>query len=163
MQYVLNLACGNDYRISNDEVRWVNVDISKNVKTDLIVDGFKIPYPFSDNEFDAVLAKDFLEHVPHTLFDENFRPIATDGFILVMNEIWRIMKPSGLLEAQVPSPNFLFNCFADPTHQRVIFPQTFSWYFCKDGPFSFYTDLHWDYLGEVETPEGNLVVQLRKP
>lgn len=35
--YFLNLACGTDYRESNSDYKWLNVDISKNVKTDFIV------------------------------------------------------------------------------------------------------------------------------
>jgi len=161
--YILNLGCGADYRESNDETRWLNVDISPNIRTDQIVDGFKVPYPFEDQQFDGVLAQDFLEHVPHTIFDKDFRPIPVDGFILVLDEIWRILKPNGILEARCPSPNVYFNCFADPTHQRVVFPQSFEWYFTTKGPFSFYTNLHWEYVGFTDTPEGNLIHQLRKP
>lgn len=158
----LNLACGTDYRESNDEVKWVNVDISENIKTDKIVDGFSLPYPFKDEEFDGVLAQDFLEHIPHQIFDVNGSPLKRDGFLLVMDEIWRITKKGGFLEARFPSARSV-TAFIDPTHTRVLFPETFFWYTCKDQKFNFYTDRHWDNFQYAEVEDSNILIRVVKP
>lgn len=161
MMFLLNLACGTDYRESDSNIHWLNVDISPNIRTDLIVNAFKLPYPFPDDHFDGVLAQDFLEHVPHQLFDADARPLDRDGFLLVMDEIWRILKPGAKLEARFPSP-FHPNSLIDPTHTRSLFPQTFLWYLCKEGDFSFYTTRHWQDLQFEEREDGNIVVLITK-
>jgi len=157
----LNLGSGEDYKESSEEIQWINADISTNVKTDIVMDGFRVPYVFKDEEFDGVLAQDFLEHIPHTLFGESGLPLSGDGFILVMNELWRILKPGGMLESRFPHPHSA-NSLIDPTHTRVLFPETFIWYFCKDQPFSFYTDKHWAKFVSGELDYGNIGINMFK-
>ncbi len=76
------------------------------------------PIPFDSNSFDSVSAYDFFEHMPRVL------PTA-DGhstrfpFIELMNEIWRVLKPGGLLYASTPVyPHKA--AFQDPTHVNII-------------------------------------------
>ncbi|MGF1644542.1 MAG: methyltransferase domain-containing protein [Thiotrichales bacterium] len=119
----LDLGCGrrprNPYR--RDEVYGVDL------RNDLEVPGVSRiaaanlslePIPFDDNLFDSVSAYDFFEHVPRVSLDHgsgsNFFP-----FILLMNEIWRVLKPGGLLYAVTPAyPHE--KAFRDPTHVNIL-------------------------------------------
>lgn len=76
------------------------------------------PIPWPDDSFESVSAYDFLEHVPRVL------PTA-DGqgtrfpFIELMNEVWRVLKPGGLLYASTPAyPHQA--AFQDPTHVNIL-------------------------------------------
>ena len=83
-----------------------------------------IPYP--DNFFDSVSAYDFLEHIPRVIIynDQTRFP-----FVELMNEIHRVLKPSGELYALTPYyPKE--SCFIDPTHVNFITPKTHR-YFVK--------------------------------
>jgi SAM-dependent methyltransferase len=83
---------------------------------------FLEPIPYLDEYFDSVSAYDFLEHVPRVL------PTA-DGagtrfpFIELMNEMWRVLKPGGMLYASTPCyPGR--ELFSDPTHCNFITDDT---------------------------------------
>jgi SAM-dependent methyltransferase len=99
------------------------------------------PIPYPDNHFGSVSAIDFLEHVPRLLS-------TTDGrstwfpFIVLMNEIWRVLAPGGRLYALTPAyPNQA--AFVDPTHVNIITERTHE-YFCGD-----------DRHGQIYGFEGN--------
>lgn len=85
------------------------------------------PIPWPDNSFESVSAFDFLEHVPRLL-------MTPDGtgtrfpFVELMDEVWRVLAPGGLLYAVTPaypSPE----AFQDPTHVNIITERTHE-YFC---------------------------------
>lgn len=76
------------------------------------------PIPFDSRSFDSVSAYDFLEHVPRVLG-------MADGqgtrfpFVELMNEVWRVLKPGGVLYAVTPVyPHPAV--FQDPTHVNVL-------------------------------------------
>lgn len=158
----LNIGCGNDYVESTPQREWVNTDIAKSVRADLYFDAFEMPLPLKDAEFDLVKAYDFLEHVPHTLFDKERRPVRGDGFIVMMDELWRVLKPGGVLDARFPAFNNVNN-FIDPTHTRQILEETFRYYFLADGKYRFYTERHWELIAFDRTFRHNHYVRLRKP
>lgn len=85
---ILDLGCNNKkYKGSpGDEV--IGVDIQKSPQVDVIHDLEKMPLPFDDNSFDMVYMSHTLEHIP------NLRPL--------MEDIWRILKPSGILRLILP-------------------------------------------------------------
>jgi ubiquinone/menaquinone biosynthesis C-methylase UbiE len=76
--------------------------------------------PFDDGEIDGVFASHVLEHV-HNLLG-------------LMNEIHRVLKPSGALHVLVPNAQSV-NALANPTHVRFFNTQTFK-FFCKEYPGS---------------------------
>ena len=100
----VNLGCGLK-KIEG----FVNVDSNPTVKPDIEVDLNQFPWPFADNEFDHIVAKDVLEHLG----------TAPDDFIKVIKEMYRITNNGGIWEVQSPH----WRCdtaLDDPTHKRLI-------------------------------------------
>lgn len=81
----LNLGCGKK-RIDG----YINIDINPDVNPDLEHD-IRKGLPYGDNSIDEVRAYDFLEHIP------------LGETIFVVEEIWRVLKPGGLLDHLTPS------------------------------------------------------------
>ena len=116
----LDLGCGpvprNPYR--RDEL--FGVDLSGSTQEGPIRQANLVlqPIPFDSHSFESVSAYDFLEHVPRVM-------PTVDGqdtrfpFIELMSEIWRVLKPGGLLYAVTPVyPNKA--AFQDPTHVNIM-------------------------------------------
>lgn len=82
----LNLGCGADYRQG-----WTNLDAWSNeeIRPDVFWDLRKLPLPFEDNTFDYIFSAHTLEHIEGKL----------TGLVI---ELWRILKPNGILEIRVP-------------------------------------------------------------
>lgn len=81
--------------------------------------------PFEDGSFDYVTAFDFIEHVPRVLY----APAQRFPFVVLMNEIDRVLKAGGLLLSVTPAYPFT-RAFQDPTHVNIITEDTFPAYFC---------------------------------
>ncbi len=103
----LNLCCGNDYREG-----WVNVDVNKETRCDVVHDLNSFPYPFEENSFDEVRIIDGLEHL--------------DDVIAVMEEIHRICINGAKVEIRVPHFSSLL-AFTDPTHKHFFSTQSFDY------------------------------------
>jgi SAM-dependent methyltransferase len=127
----LDLGCGdnprNPYR--RDELHGVDFAESANLPAgvkmrlaNLSVDLL----PYSDSYFDSVSAYDFLEHIPRIMTTSaglNTR----FPFIELMNEIWRVLTPGGLLYAQTPAyPHPA--AFQDPTHVNILTRETHNYF-----------------------------------
>ena len=105
----LNLGCG-----LNKFDGYLNVDVSDLVKPDQIVDLNVTPWPWKDNEFGHIVAKDVLEHLGGDAND----------FVSVIKEMYRISDNGAVWEVQVPH----WRCdvaLDDPTHKRLITLGTF--------------------------------------
>jgi SAM-dependent methyltransferase len=80
------------------------------------------PIPFEDNYFDSVSAYDFFEHIPRVAIDYANKT-SRFPFIELMNEIWRVLKPNGILYAVTPAfPHE--KALRDPTHVNIITSKT---------------------------------------
>jgi SAM-dependent methyltransferase len=121
----LDLGCGDTIRNPFNAEELFGIDI-----VDTKVDNLKIcdltieQIPYEDNTFDYVTAFDFLEHIPRILYRGD---VCINPFINVMSEIWRVLKPGGLFNAQTPAfPNP--ETFQDPTHVNFITEKTYVYF-----------------------------------
>jgi SAM-dependent methyltransferase len=86
--------------------------------------------PFPDQSLDSVSAFDVFEHIPRQIFMPGEGIIYP--FISLMNELYRVLKPNGLLLASIPAfPHP--DAFKDPTHVNIISLGTAE-YFCGENP-----------------------------
>lgn len=117
MRKELLLGCGKHRakRISVDGHReWdglTTLDMNLDHKPDVLWDLESLPYPFKDNEFDEIHAYEVLEHLGS---QGDYR-----SFFAQFSELWRILKPGGMLMATVPAIHSPW-LWGDPGHRRAI-------------------------------------------
>ncbi len=100
----LNLGCGQ-----NMVKGYVNIDRYDTFSPDLVWNLEQTPWPFKDGEVEEILATHVLEHLAQ----------ATDTFLAIIQEMYRVMAPGAMLRIKVPhhrSDGF----WGDPTHVRAI-------------------------------------------
>jgi len=78
----------------NDE--FIGIDLLSSFKPDIVRDILR-GLPFNDNEFDWIEIHHVLEHISGQLACEPM-----DNFKFVMNELYRVLKPSGIVDIEVP-------------------------------------------------------------
>ena len=115
---ILDIACGK--RKVNGAI---GIDNDKQSDADIISDVTKGIW-FKDNYFDTVFCLNFLEHIME--FDK------------VLSEIYRVLKPNGILHVEVPYYNS-YNFAQTPFH-HILFCETSirDWY-TREGTFKRYT------------------------
>lgn len=102
----INLGCGYD-KVKNFD----NIDVNASVNPDQVVDLNQFPWPFKDNEYGHVFAKNILEHIGET----------NDDFINTIKEMYRISDNGAIWEIQIPH----WRCdpaLDDLTSKRLITP-----------------------------------------
>lgn len=106
----LDIGCGFSRREG-----YVGLDKRALDGVEIVHDLEVFPYPIPDNTFTEIRAHHVFEHI---------KPWFT---VDLMNELWRIMKPDGLLRVDVPYGGT--NSYRqDPTHCNEFIELTF-WYF----------------------------------
>lgn len=118
MNKKLHLGCGRTYKEG-----WMNVDINKSYKTDMICD-LEQPLPFIDERFDEVLCWGVLEHVKN--------------YVQLMEEISRVLQPGGILRFRVPVAGTVTD-YISPDHISRMTPQTMM-FFTDKTPAQFHTN-----------------------
>jgi SAM-dependent methyltransferase len=127
MKKHLDLGCGKTPRNPYNREIIFGIDIREinNLESQIPIFQANLsiePIPFPDNYFDSVSAYDFFEHVPRVALDFSSKT-SYFPFIELMNEIYRVLKPDGLLYAVTPGfPNE--KSFRDPTHVNIITSKT---------------------------------------
>lgn len=76
---------------------------------------FPLPELLGSDYYDEIHAYEILEHLG--------QQGDADSFFATFGEIWRILKPGGILYATVPS-RFSPWLWGDPSHRRAILPET---------------------------------------
>lgn len=96
----IDLGCGE-----NKQPGFLGIDYRPLAGVDIVHDIEVFPYPLPDECATTIVASHILEHVnPHK-----------GGFIKVMNELWRLLKPGGQLILSVPYAGSA-SYYQDPTH-----------------------------------------------
>lgn len=83
--------------------------------------------PFENETFDFISAFDVLEHIPRVM---SINGKTTFPLILLMNEVFRVLKPGGIffsIQPVYPSKSV----FQDPTHVNIMSEDTIDFYFCS--------------------------------
>lgn len=123
----LDLGCGsmprNPYRCEELFGVDIRADVAENGVCQIAVANLITGViPFDDNSFDSVSAYDFFEHIPRVAVNYSDKT-SHFPFIELMNEIWRVLKPGGVLYAVTPAfPDE--KAFRDPTHVNIITKKT---------------------------------------
>ena len=112
----LLIGCGNSrikklYMGSPEWTDLTTIDHDPNCGADVIHELEEYPWPFEDNSFDECHAYEVLEHLGR---QGDFR-----SFFATFAEIYRVLKPNGLLMATTPSWKSIW-AWGDPSHTRVI-------------------------------------------
>ncbi len=89
-----------------------HVDLFPFEGIDIVADITKGLPMVADSSVDYVYSQDFLEHLP------------PESKIPVMNEIWRVLKPDGVMEHVIPLAGTR-NDFGSPSHLSHWHPQQF--------------------------------------
>lgn len=97
---ILDLGCGKKKRPGT-----IGVDYSDRHSADVIHDLNVFPYPFADNECDAIYLDNVLEHL--------------DNPIRVLEDVHRICKVGALVKVIVPYFRSVW-AFIDPTHKHFF-------------------------------------------
>ena len=106
----LNLGCGQSKKKG-----YINIDSSKQVNPDKVIDLEKAKLPFKDNSVDEIIAEHVLEHI--------------NNFIPLVHEMYRVCKNNSMIKIKTPFYSS-WGQFNDPTHVRFFSPFTFN-YFSK--------------------------------
>lgn len=136
----LNLGC-NDRSFKG----FIGVDVAPGPGVDQIADLAQERWPWEDSTVEEILAYDVLEHLPNKRHS--------------MNELWRILKPGGIVRIQVPHATDGDGGHCDPTHVSYWTTSDFEYY--QKGNYarerfrnSSYYAIKADFMivGEIKTP-----------
>lgn len=100
----------------DSEVIWTTLDCNPDCQPDILFDlnDIEIPYhqlPVDAETFDEIHAYEVMEHYGHQ--GDHI------GFFRGMRELWRVLKPQGILFGTCPLPSSPW-AWADPGHRRVV-------------------------------------------
>ena len=137
----IDLGCGR--RKAGPD--WFGIDCQALEGVDLVHD-CNTPIPLEDRIADVINATDFLEHI------ENHNRIR------IMHEIWRLLKPNGVLVSHTPSTDGR-GAFQDPTHFSFWNQNSF-YYYTNDAYRALYSIVpKFDVISLYTTkPDHDLVV-----
>jgi SAM-dependent methyltransferase len=124
----LDLGCGSVPRNPYQRDILCGVDLADTADGHLIrrANLATQPIPFESDSFDSVSAYDFFEHVPR-VFPSPDGQGTRFPFVELMNEVWRVLKPGGLLYAVTPVyPSKA--AFQDPTHVNIMTADTHTYF-----------------------------------
>jgi len=121
---ILNFGCG-DTTIEGA----INIDHIKLPNVDLVFDFEKFPYPLETNSVDEIHMYFVLEHLVDHLG--------------VMKELYRILKPGGMLYIRVPHGSGMYGQWGEFTHQRGYGFHSFD-IFKTDSKRAYYSDIRFN-------------------
>lgn len=117
---ILDVGCGQ-----NKFAGAIGIDSNPRSHADVVHDLGSFPYPFDSDQFDEIVCRHVIEHVPDVL-----------GLI---NELHRITRSGGRLK--IVTPHYTNPDWAtDPTHRNHFNSYSFTCFLKDKTPFPFYTD-----------------------
>jgi SAM-dependent methyltransferase len=116
---ILSVGCGHR-EPARDLIR---LDLSPDVKPDVIWNLNDFPYPFDESYFSEIECMDVIEHL--------------ENIPRAMEEFHRILEPNGILTITTPHYSSA-NSFVDPTHRWHLSRFSFD-YFCAGHRLSYYS------------------------
>ena len=118
---ILDVGCG-----WNKLPGAIGIDSNPRAHADVVHDLGVVPYPFPDNEFDEIVCRHVIEHVPDVM--------------ALVSEMHRIAKPGARLT--IVTPHYTNPDWAtDPTHRNHFNSYTFNCFIGDRQLFPFYTDV----------------------
>lgn len=145
----LLIGCGNS-RIKKLGVdrEWkdlVTLDHDPNCGADIAHDLDHVPWPLGEDTFDEVHAYEVLEHLGS---QGDFH-----AFFAHFSEIYRVLKPGGMLLATVPAWDDVW-AWSDPSHRRIITRESLVFLdreqYAKQVGVTAMTDFRWLWHGDFE-------------
>jgi SAM-dependent methyltransferase len=154
----LLIGCGNsrDKKLTFNGVHdWrelVTIDHDPNCGADVLHDLDVTPWPFEDNTFDECHAYEVLEHLGQ---QGDYK-----AFFRHFGEIYRILKPGGVLVATCPAWDSVW-AWGDPSHTRIVSRQSLLFldqteYAAQIGKTAM-TDFRWLWDGDFEPLAADMV------
>tara|TARA_B100000029_G_scaffold374519_1_gene368816 strand:- start:1269 stop:1931 length:663 start_codon:yes stop_codon:yes gene_type:complete len=141
----VDLGCGKKPKNPFCADTIFGVDIREDLELGILkADLSKQSIPFDSNSLDFCTAFDFIEHMPRIIELEGKTHFC---FIELMNEIYRVLKPGGILLHATPAYPAK-EAFQDPTHVNIITEDTFPYYFCL--PYLWASELGYGFRGAFE-------------
>lgn len=150
----LLIGCGNRRikKLSFGGHEWdglVTLDHDPNCGADITHDLESLPWPVDADSFDEVHAYEVLEHLGE---QGDYK-----AFFAQFAEIYRVLKPGGLLFATVPAWDDIW-AWSDPSHRRIITRGTLVFLdqteYVKQVGKTAMTDFRWLWHGDFETMAG---------
>lgn len=150
MRRELLLGCGNSRRKKHSLNDWewqslTTIDHDPECGADIVHNLDETPWPLDSDTFDEIHAYEVLEHLGA---QGDFH-----AFFAHFGEIYRALKPDGVLIATVPAWDDVW-AWADPSHRRVIAPQTLVFLdqtqYARQVGKTAMTDFRWLWKGDFE-------------
>jgi predicted SAM-dependent methyltransferase len=145
----VNIGAGMDYRPG-----WLNTDLSRTAKADIVHDIRSEKLPLDDNEVDLVYCSGVLEQI-----------LTNEDLLFAFNEVWRVLKPGGEFQIVVPNAEFSI-AFQDPMDVRKFVPKTFQYLISGAREFLLYGKVYgfkpWSSVTVKENERHILEVTLKK-
>ena len=127
---IIDMGCGrNKIKPKNKDEIILGLDKFKLDCVDIICD-LERGLPLKDNSVDIVVANNILEHIKN--------------FFQIIEEMWRVTKPEGILKIIVPHFSSE-KAFTNPDHKRVFGCFSFD-YFLPNHPENYYTKARFKIL-----------------
>ena len=118
---ILDVGCG-----WNKVPGAIGIDANPRAHADVVHDLGVVPYPFPDNEFDEIVCRHVIEHVPDVM--------------ALVGELHRIAKPGARLT--IVTPHYTNPDWAtDPTHRNQFNSYSFNCFIEDRQLFPFYTEV----------------------
>lgn len=135
----IDLGCGRDkkdaqyYGIDHAKIKGVDIIFNLDLKGDIFL-------PLKDSSVDRIFTRHFLEHVHEPL--------------LVIEEIYRILKKGGIVEIIVP--HWSWHGSHTFMHHKFFHSKDFD-FFDKNNPYNYYTKAKFDMVSkEIKYGKGTI-------